>query len=232
MKSFHTSSTFFVMAEQESIASLASMENDSVNMDDAEVVSVSVSSSVAINSPSTDTTQEASATAVTTSEAANGEAKDKKEDGDAKDDESGEDGKKKKFKPRVLKEKTYGIYTIQQLEAANFLVEWYKGFRASAPHMIRLTKTYYSLSPSYTVVLVGVNLLKAILPSCNLWVRKEFLDQVQFAAEGKSVRRGKMVLLVGLRLLDLLVRQGLEMVTYGYPFWEVALIAIGIEWIV
>ena len=229
MKSFHTRSTFFVMAEQESTASLASMENDSVNMDDAEVVSVS---SVAINSPSTDTTQDASATAVTTNEAANGEAKDKKEDGEAKDDESGKDGKKKKFKPRVLKEKTYGIYTVQKLEAANFLVEWYKGFRASAPHMVRLTKTYYSLSPTYTALLVGANLLKAILPSCNLWVRKEFLDQVQFAAEGKSVHRRKMILLVGLRLLDLLVRQGLEMVTYEYPFWGVALIAIGIEWIV
>ena len=89
-----------------------------------------------------------------------------------------------------------------------------------------------SLSPTYTALLVGANLLKAILPSCNLWVRKEFLDQVQFAAEGKSIRRRKMILLVGLRLLDLLVRQGLEMVTYEYPFWGVALIAIGIEWIV
>jgi len=220
------------MAEQESTASTTSMENDSVNTDDAEVVSVSVSSSVALNSPTADTTQDASATAVTPNEAANGETKEEKKDGEAKDDETGEDGKKKKFKPRVLREKTYGIYTIQQLEAANFLVEWYKGFRASAPHMIRLTKTYYSLSPTYTVLLVGANLLKAILPSCNLWVRKEFLDQVQFAAEGKSVRRRKMIVLVALRLLDLLVRQGLEMVTYGYPFRGVALTAIGTKWIV
>ena len=220
------------MAEQESTASTTSMENDPVNTDDAEVVSVSVSSSVALNSPTADTTQDASATAVTPNEAANGETKEEKKDGEAKDDETGEDGKKKKFKPRVLREKTYGIYTIQQLEAANFLVEWYKGFRASAPHMIRLTKTYYSLSPTYTVLLVGANLLKAILPSCNLWVRKEFLDQVQFAAEGKSVRRRKMIVLVALRLLDLLVRQGLEMVTYGYPFRGVALTAIGTKWIV
>jgi len=214
------------MVEQESTGFVASVENESLNMDDADVASASIVSSgatsdpVVINSPSTDTTQDTSAPAVTTNEAANGETKHKKEDDEAKDDKTGEDGKKKKFKPRVLKEKTYGIYTVQQLEAANFFVEWYKGFRASAPYMVRLTKTYFSLSPTYTVVLVGANLLKAILPSCNLWVRKEFLDQVQLAAEGKSVRGRKMILLVGLRLLDLFARQGLDMVTYRHLFWE------------
>jgi len=216
------------MAEPESTASLASTGADSLNMDEAEVVSSSTVSSVAtpesvaIDSPSSVSTQTPSSPDSTTKSAANeapqAETTEKKEGDKSKDKEEGEEGKKKKPKARVVKEKVHGIYTIQQLEAANFLVEWYKGFRASTPYLIRLTKTYYSLSPTYTVVLVGANLLKAILPSMNLWVRKEFLDQVQRALEGKSVRGRKMMILVVFRILDLLTRQGLELLTYQYLF--------------
>jgi len=216
------------MAEPESTASLASTGADSLNMDEAEVVSSSTVSSVAtpesvaIDSPSSVSTQTPSSPDSTTKSAANeapqAETTEKKEGDKSKDKEEGEEGKKKKPKARVVKEKVHGIYTIQQLEAANFLVEWYKGFRASTPYLIRLTKTYYSLSPTYTVVLVGANLLKAILPSMNLWVRKEFLDQVQRALEGKSVRGRKMMILVVFRMLDLLTRQGLELLTYEYLF--------------
>ena len=214
------------MSGQDSTGSIENTRNESVDVVDTEGVSASVTSSetssvsIVMTPASTDPTQQSSATVITTNEAADGETKDTKEGGESKDKPSDEKGTKKKEKPRVIKEKTYGIYTIQKLEAANFLVEWYKGFRASAPYMARLTKTYYSLSPMYTIVLVGANLLKAFLPSFNLWVRKEFLDQVQRAAEGKSVRGRKLMFLVALRLIDLITRQVLEIVTYGHGFLE------------
>jgi hypothetical protein len=122
--------------------------------------------------------------------------------------------KKEKIKPRVLKETLHGIYTIQELEAANFFVEWYKGVRASAPFILRLVKTYFALSPSYSSLLVAVNILKAALPSYSLWVSKEFLDEVQSAADGKHVHMKKLLVLLVLRLLEQTLRQGLELVTY------------------
>jgi hypothetical protein len=120
---------------------------------------------------------------------------------------------KKKPKPRVLRERQQGIYTIQDLEAANMLVEWHKGLRASAPYMLRLIKTYWSLSPTYSSALVIASLLKAVLPSFQLWIRKEFLDQVQLAAERKPVLPGKLLALLLLRLLEQGMKQGLELTT-------------------
>src|SRR5437762_10673600 len=40
----------------------------------------------------------------------------------------------KKTKPRVLKVKQEGIYTIKTLESSNFLREWSKGLRISSPY--------------------------------------------------------------------------------------------------
>lgn len=134
---------------------------------------------------------------------------DVKKDGDKK--------KKKKAKPQVLKERQQGIYTIQELEAANFFVEWYKGLRASAPYIARLTTTFWSLSPGYSSVLIGANLLKVALPSFQLWIRKEFLDQVQQAAEGKSVHLNKLLWLLVFRIAEQAIKQGLELTTYPAP---------------
>lgn len=216
------------MANPESTDAIVSTGNESIGTDDDEVISASIVSSTAsadstaIDSPGTVSTQDPGATDTTTmsttKEDAKVETNDNKEDDTSKDKEAGEEDKKKKTKPRVVNEKLHGIYTIQQLESANFLVEWYKGFRASFPYLVRLIKTYYSLSPTYTVVLVGANLLKAIQPSMNLWVRKEFLDEVQRAAEGKSVRGRKMIFLIALRFTDLVARQGLELITYENLF--------------
>ena len=134
---------------------------------------------------------------------------DVKKDGDKK--------KKKKAKPQVLKERTQGIYTIQELEAANFFVEWHKGLRASAPYIVRLTKTFWSLSPAYSSALVCANLFKVALPSFQLWIRKEFLDQVQRAAEGKGANLNKLLGLVVLRIAEQAMKQGLELATYPAP---------------
>ena len=122
--------------------------------------------------------------------------------------------KKKKTEPRVLKERTQGIYTIQELEAPNFFVEWYKGLRASAPYIVRLTKTFWSLSPAYSSTLVCANLFKIALPSFQLWIRKEFLDQ---AAEGNGTDLNKLLGLVVLRIAEQALKQGLELVTYPAP---------------
>jgi len=133
------------------------------------------------------------------------------------DDDEKKDGEKKKkqTKPQILKERIEGIYTIQELEAANMLVEWSKGLRASAPYITRLTKTFWSLSPQYSSILVAANLLKVVLPSFQLWIRKEFLDQVQQAAEGKGAHLNKLLGLLVLRLAEQGMKQGLELTTYS-----------------
>jgi hypothetical protein len=139
------------------------------------------------------------------------------------DDDGKKDGdkkKKKRAKPQVLKERQQGIYTIQDLEAANFFVEWYKGLRASAPYIARLTTTFWSLSPGYSSALIGANLFKVALPSFQLWIRKEFLDQVQLAAEGKSVHLNKLLGLLVLRIAEQAIKQGLELATYPAPFFH------------
>lgn len=133
---------------------------------------------------------------------------------DAKNESTSEEKAEKKPKPRVLRERQQGIYTIQDLETSNMFVEWYKGLRASAPYMQRLVKTYWSLSPTYSCVLVAASLLKAVLPSFQLWIRKEFLDQVQHAAEGRPALPKKLLTLLLLRLLEQGIKQGLELTTY------------------
>lgn len=130
------------------------------------------------------------------------------------DADSDDEEKPKKPKPRVLKIEHDGIYTIKTLEAANFVTEWYKGLRASTPYMIRLVKIYWSMSPTRASILVLANLLKAFLPSLSLWVSKEFLDQVQHAADGRNV---KFKRLIGLALLGVGTQgleQGLNVITY------------------
>jgi hypothetical protein len=130
------------------------------------------------------------------------------------DADSDDEEKPKKTKPRVLKTEQDGIYTIKTLEAANFVTEWYKGLRASTPYMIRLIKIYWSMSPTRASILVVANLFKAFLPSLSLWVSKEFLDQVQHAADGRNV---KFKRLMGLALLGVGTQgleQGLNIITY------------------
>jgi hypothetical protein len=212
------------MVEQEGSGSSGSVAAVSVDMDDAAIVSTSPdssetkSASSATASLNTESSQSVTAPALTavvkTGESENGEKKEGGTEDENKDKESEEEDKKKKVKPRILRERIHGIYTIQDLEAANFVAEWYKGFRASAPYMIRLVKTYCALSPTYATVLVSVNLLKVVIPSLRLWLRKEFLDQVQDAAEGKQFQHRKLALLVALRLLDLLVGNGLDNLMY------------------
>ena len=91
---------------------------------------------------------------------------------------------KKKNKPRVLKEEKSGIYTVQHLEPKSFVLEWYKGFRITAPYLLRLMKTYWSLSPTRASLLIGTNLLNTALPSLDLWISKSLLDQVHQAVKG------------------------------------------------
>jgi hypothetical protein len=137
-----------------------------------------------------------------------------------KTESNGKDGddtdlkNKKKEKPVVLREKQLGIYTVQEFKSANFVVEWYKGFQASAPYMARLLKTFWKLSPTYTTVLIVANLSKSILPSFSLWVKKEFLDQVERAALGKQAVPKRLLVLGALRLLELVLKQALELLTY------------------
>lgn len=205
------------MTEQNETSSAVDIVVDSVNTDEAVVVT-STSTAADSNGDSSvtkkdtsalDTKKDGDATAITTTTDA-----DKSVDEEKKDDESESEGKKKKKpKPRVIKQKEQGIYTIQELEAANFFVEWSKGLRASAPYIVRLTKTFWSLSPTYSSILLTVSLLKVALPSFQLWLRKEFLDQVQRAAEGKGVHLNKLLGLLVLRLGEQAMKQGLELVT-------------------
>jgi hypothetical protein len=123
--------------------------------------------------------------------------------------------KKKRPKPRVVKETVKGIWTIKQYESANFLVEWYKGLRASAPYLFRLAKTYYSLSRFRATVMILANLAKTALPALELYIQKEFLDTVQNAIEGKPIREVRMVELLGLKLFQVAIDQGLEVLTYS-----------------
>jgi hypothetical protein len=205
------------MTEQTETSSAVDIIVDSVNTHEAVVVTSAstASDSIADNSvdkkdtSTPDTTKDGDVTAITTTTDA-----DKSVDEEKKDDKSESEGKKKKKpKPRVIKEKEQGIYTIQELEAANFFVEWSKGLRASAPYIARLIKTFWSLSPTYSSILLAVNLLKVVLPSFQLWLRKEFLDQVQRAAEGKEVRLNKLLGLLVLRLGEQGMKQSLELVT-------------------
>jgi hypothetical protein len=124
--------------------------------------------------------------------------------------------KQKRVRPRILKTQQYGIYTIDHVESANFFEEWYKGLRTSAPYIYKLLYTFWSLSPTRASLLVVANVLKAVLPSLDLWVSKGFLDLVQQAANGASIRPRK---LAGLAVLSLgleAIEQGLELLTY-YP---------------
>lgn len=121
---------------------------------------------------------------------------------------------KKKIKPRVLRENIQGIYSVKELEGANFFMEWFKGVRASMPYMVKLSKTYWSLSPTRASLLIIVNIWKAVLPSFDLWVDKQFLDEVQRAAEGGAAEPKKLFGLVCLRLFTRFLRQGIAYTQY------------------
>jgi hypothetical protein len=131
-------------------------------------------------------------------------------------DEGEDDKKKKKKKERhkVLKTHMHGIYTVKTLQAANPIVEWYKGLRASSPCILRLIKIYWSMSPVRASVLVTASLLKAFLPSLSLWVNKEFLDHVQNAADGKAVRLKRLLVLAAMGVGSTALDQGLNYITY------------------
>jgi hypothetical protein len=135
--------------------------------------------------------------------------------------------KKKRVRPRILKTQQYGIYTIDHVESANFFEEWYKGLRTSAPYIYKLLYTFWSLSPTRASLLIVANIFKAVLPSLDLWVSKGFLDLVQQAANGSSVRPRKLaglaVLSLGLEALE----QGLEILTYHLSS---TVIILGIRW--
>jgi hypothetical protein len=136
--------------------------------------------------------------------------KDAKKETDADADN---EKRKKRPKPRLIKEKVMGIWTMKQYESANFLVEWYKGLRASTPYLVRLTKLYWRLSKPFTIAMVVASLAKIVLPSAELYVQKAFLDCVQSSIEGKSVQSGRMLRLLILRLLSVALEQGLDLVT-------------------
>jgi len=135
---------------------------------------------------------------------------------DAKEMGSDDDKKKKKAraKPRVIKETIKGIWTIKHYESANFIVEWYKGLRASMPYLLRLTKTYWGLSKPLSIGMVAASFGKIALPSAELYVQKALLDGVQNAIEGKAAQPRRMLTLLALRLLTATLHQGLELVTY------------------
>lgn len=205
--------SLLVMSEQSATSSGVDIAADSGNMDEAVVLSTTTDSIADSStdkkdmSPSDTTTKlDGGAGAITTTSTSEKPVE--------KDDNSDLEKKKKKPKPRVLKEKQQGIYTVQELEAANFFVEWFKGLRASAPYIVRLTKTFWSLSPTYSSILVTANLVKVVLPSFQLWLRKEFLDQVQRAAEGKGAKLEKLFGLLVLRLCEQAMKQVLELATY------------------
>ena len=122
--------------------------------------------------------------------------------------------KRKKYKPRVLKEEKSGIYTVQHLEAANFVNEWYKGFRITAPYILRLMKTYWSLSPSRASLLIGTNLLNTVLPSLELWVSKSLLDQVHQAVKGVKPNLTELLGLALIAVCAVALEHGLNVVTY------------------
>jgi|SRR5579859_1899972 len=122
--------------------------------------------------------------------------------------------KKKKVKPRVLKEEVSGIYTIQHLEAPNFVKEWYKGFSATAPYILRLMKTYWSLSPVRASLLIGTNLLSTVLPSLELWVSKSLLDQVHEAVKGSKPKLNKLLGLALIALGAVVLEHGVNVVSY------------------
>ena len=107
--------------------------------------------------------------------------------------------KSKRPKARVVRTDHEGIYTIKHLESSNFFLEWYRGFIISSPYMLRLIKIFWSLSPSRAAILLSSNLLKAVLPSIQIWVTKQFLDAVEKASsDSKAVKNVKGLLLLGL----------------------------------
>jgi len=122
--------------------------------------------------------------------------------------------KKKKNKPRVLKEEKSGIYTVQHLEPTNFVIEWYKGFRTTAPYLLRLMKTYWSLSPTRASLLIGTNLLNTALPSLDLWVSKSLLDQVHQTVKGAKPNLRELLGLAVISVGVVAVEHGLNVVTY------------------
>jgi hypothetical protein len=144
------------------------------------------------------------------------ETKDPEEEPKVKLNEDGTP-KTKKQKPKILKVEQYGIYTVKHLEASNFLAEWCKGLRASIPYMLRLIKIYWSMSPVRASILVTTSLIKAFLPTLTLWVSKEFLDQVQYAADGKVVSLKRLIVLALLGVGTKGLEQGLNIITY--VFW-------------
>jgi len=118
----------------------------------------------------------------------------------------GEGKKVKRPKPKVLSTKPHGIYTVYELERANFIAEWKKGLLESYPYLSRLAKTYWSLSPTRSVILILVNLAESLIPSASLYVRKSYLDQVQKAATSYVVQPRKLLALaladIGLEVLN------------------------------
>jgi hypothetical protein len=119
----------------------------------------------------------------------------------------------KKTRPRVLKVEEDGIFTIKTLEGTNFFLEWYRGLCASTPYIIRLMKLFWSLSPTRVSILVTANLLKSVVPSFQIWVTKQFLDQVHLAAAGKAWRVKRLILLTFLGVGARVCNQGLELIS-------------------
>ncbi len=121
----------------------------------------------------------------------------------------------KKVKPRVLKVKQDGIFTIKTLESTNILAEWVKALRVSIPYILRLVKIFWKLSPPRVSLLVTANLLKSIMPSLKVWIIKQFLDHVQRAAGGEAAQWRKMIVLVILGAGVRLTTQGLDVLSYN-----------------
>lgn len=123
-----------------------------------------------------------------------------------------------KVKPKVIRIHQDGIYTIKTFKSSDFLAEWYKGLRVSSPYIFRLLKIYWSLSPTRFSTLLIASIAKALLPSCSLWVTKQFLDHVQSAAIRKSVQWKAMLLLAFLSVGIRITVQGLDVLSYSIVF--------------
>jgi hypothetical protein len=118
-----------------------------------------------------------------------------------------------KIKPRVFKVEQEGIYTIKTLEGVNVFAEWLKALRVSTPHIVRLLKIFWRLSPTRVFILITANLLKAVLPSLNVWIAKLFLDQIQRVTMGLSAQWRRMLLVVVLGAGVRITTHGVDVVS-------------------
>jgi len=119
----------------------------------------------------------------------------------------------RKYKPRVVKVEQKGIYTVKTLESVNILREWAKALRTSTPYIIRLLKIFWRLSPTRVSVLITASLSKVVMPSLMILIYKRFLDQVQNAMNGQTMRWRRMIWIIFLGASVQITSHGLDVVS-------------------